>query len=160
MDVQQAAIDRRKLGHVAVAHDFEVVIAKYLTVPRRCRPGFVEPSLSNEKGDLAARASGHHDQALVVTLQDLTVHPWTVVEAFEVGQCDEFDEVLITLVVARQDGHMEQAALAGIALVPAAGRDVHLAAYDGTYTLALRESVEVDRSIHSAVIGDRQAFHA
>ena len=160
MDLHQTAVDLWKLRNVSVSHELEVVVVEHLAIPARDGARFVHSSLGQKYRKLATGATRHDDQAVAVCLKDLPVHPGLVVEPLQVRGGDQLDEVPVAGVALGEDGHVVWAAFVGVALVPAARCDVHLASDDRANALGLGVLVEVDRSVHAAVVGDGEAVHS
>ena len=120
--------------------------------------------------DVAAEAAGAGDQALVVALQQLPVHPGLVVVALEEGQAGELDEVAVADVVLGEEGEVVvelpaalgvapgvvDAAPAGGALVAALVGHVHLGADDRGDALVAAGGVELEDAVHVPVVGDAE----
>ena len=158
--IQQTAVYLGQIGNVAVPHEFKVVVTEHLSVPVGGGAGLVHATLGYERRNLPAGAAGHNYQALVVAFENLAVHAGLVVEALEMGHSYELGEVLVAHVVLGENGHVIWAALVGVALVPAAGRDVHLASDDGADALGLGLAIEIYRAVHTTVVGNGQAVHS
>ena len=156
----QPVIDLGQFRHVAVPHEFQVVVSKDFPVPACGGAGVVHASLRDERRHFPTWAAGHDDQPIAELFQNLAIHAGLVVEAFQMRARDQLDQVLVAGIVLGEDGHVVRAALVGVSVVPTAGRDVHFASDDGLDALGLGELVEVYRAVHPAVIGNGEAVHA
>ena len=117
-------------------------------------------SCQDELRDFAGEAGGEGDQALVVLLQQLFIHPRLVVEAFQVGFGGQLDQVLVAGLVLGQQDQVVVVFIAGVAAEVAARGDIDLAADDGLDAGLSGCLVELDDAVHHAVVGDGQAVHA
>ena len=160
VELHQPRVDLRKLLDASVLHQLQVVVGEALPVPRDRCCRVVHASLGYEARHLAAGAARQDDQALVMSVQQLSVHPRVVVEPLEVGRSDELDQVTVACLVLRQHGHVVGLLVVGVPVVPASRRDIHLAADDRRYPVRPGSLVEVDGPVQPAVIGYRQVAHA
>ena len=96
----------------------------------------------------------------MVLFEQLPVNSWLVVETFDVRPRDQLDEVLVAASVLSQNCHVIGAFIVRVLRKAAAGRDVHLAAYDWLDARVFRQAIEVDYAVHAAVVGDSEAVHA
>ena len=142
--------------------ELEVVaaLAHQVPVPPGRLSGVFQPVLGDESGHLRGGAPGQDDQALVVLLQQLPVHPGLVVVALQVGLADQADQVLVPGVVPGQHGEVKGAALGlGLGVAAALGH-VHLAADDRLDPRLAALGVELHDTVQRAVVGDGQRLHA
>ena len=109
---------------------------------------------------LALEAAAQADEPLGVPGQQVLVDPRLVVEALGEPRRDELDQVVEALVgLGQQHQVVVRLARRARALVPAARRDVHLAAQNRLDAALLRLVVERDRREHVPVLGDRERGH-
>ncbi len=147
----------------AVLHDLEeeaAVVEDLPELPHRTQGGrFV--SVAQGYRDLAAQAPGQADEAAVVLPQELLVDPGAVVEALGVGEGHQLHEVVVPLVVRREQGQVVVGLgdPRGAPVEAAADRDVDLAAQDRLDPLLPAGVVEGHRPEHVAVVGDGQPLH-
>ena len=161
VQLHQALIYLRQVGDVAVAHQFEkVATVQQFLVPRGGVARSVHLALHNRLRHLAAWTARQHNQAFAMLLENLAVDARLVVEAFEVCLRDELDKVVIATLVVGEHSHVEGRLIVGAAFVTAVRGDVHLAADDGLDSMLVGNLIEVDRSVHAAVVGDCEAVHA
>jgi hypothetical protein len=90
-------IDLLKFRHSGVPLQFEeiVVCPKNLFEPAHCFTRLVQLSLSHIGWDLARKAGAQADQPVSMLGQQLAIHTRTVVEPVQVGDRDQFEEVLV-----------------------------------------------------------------
>ena len=161
MKLHESLVDYGQVRDSAVLHELqEIALAEQLPIIRHRLPGPVHVALGDGPGHLAAGAARHHDQALVVPLQDFSVYSRFVVISLEVRFGHELDEVLVALRVLCKDGDVVRALVIGVPTVAAALGDVHLAADDRLDLRGLRLLIEFDDAVHSSVVGDGKAVHA
>ena len=119
----------------------------------------VLPPVQQQLGQIARQAGAHGDQALVVLLQQIIVHPRPVVVAPQPSLAHQRGQVLIALLIFTQQNQV--AVVAGDAgLVVHIRADVHLAADHRMDALGLGRTVEVQHAVHHAVVGDGAGLHA
>ena len=164
----------RVLAFRVVGLDLEVVTAgERVRVPARGFPGRL-PAIGDEMaGDLAGHARGTHDQALGVPGQDLAVDAWTVVEALQIADRAEPDQVAVPDLIPREEhevvvlllGHAARKAdgVGGRAdttsVAPVAGRDVGLHPDDRLEAGLARLFLEIPRAEQAAVVRDGERGH-
>ena len=127
--------------------------------PVELHPGARVVVLQQRLVDAAREAARERDQPAGVALQQLEVDAGLVVEALEVAEGDELDEVVVA---GRRLGDQRQ--VGPVALVRRLLRapvldDVDLAADDRPDARLAREAVELDRAGHGAVVGERDGGH-
>ena len=112
----------------------------------------------NRAGNFARHAGGTADQALVVFLQDLVAHAGAVVHAFDMGRGHDLHEVLVALVVLRQEDEV----IIPLLLHPVvAFGDIDFAPDDRLHgRVLLRELEELLHAVHVPVVRDREAGHS
>ena len=155
----------------AMQHHLErVVVAEKLLVPLRHALGPGHVALVDRMGDLARDARRRAVQPLVVLLQQRVVDSRVVVEAVDMRERHELDEVVVALPVLRVQAEVE-AALALVARqVVAGGGDIGLAAENRLYMhareipvdLLLRRPTLVVEALERekvAVVGDGERRH-
>ena len=126
--------------------------------------GVVEATLVKQLRDDAGDAGRRADDAVAVLLQHGEGGARLVVEVVHVGLADEFQQVVVALVVLRQKQQVVQLRLHVLAqgLV---GGEVHLAAKDGLHALArlllhrVARVGEFHHARHDAVVGDSHRRH-
>ena len=157
----ESLVDYRQVRDSAMLHELEeIAVAEKFPIIRCRLHGSVHVALDNGPRHLAAGATRHHDQALVVLLQDFPVDSRFVVVPFEVRPGHHLDKVLVSLCVLRKDGNVVGALVVGVPTVTAALGDVHLAADDRLDLCGFCELIELDDSVHSSVVGYSKAVHA
>ena len=108
------------------------------------------------------QAGGQGDQPLVVAVQDFHVHTGAVVVALGEAFADDLHQVGVAGVVLRQQDKVVVPVLAAGGLLVEAGVRGHidLAADDGIDASLFGGPVEVDDTVHDAVVRDGGAVHA
>ena len=104
-------------------------------------------------------AGGQGDEAAVQLPQQLLVHPGAVVEPFLVGPGDQPDEIVVALVILRQDHQVVVVPLAAL-FQAGAGGHVELAPQQGLDARGFGLLIEIQDPEHGAVIGDGHRGHA
>ena len=110
--------------------------------------------------NLAREAAGESDEALVMLGEEFLVHTRLVVEAFEVRCGDELHQVLVAILVLREQEQVlinflaSSSARAGLLLEAAAVRHIDLATDDGFDALLADSLVEVHCAVEHAVVRD------
>ena len=160
----ELSIDLGLIGD-AVVVQLEVVVlhAECLLEPVDLVARPVEFLRHDQPGNLAGQASAQADQPLAVLREQFLVDPRLVVVALKLSGGGQAHEVLVTGLVLGQEHEMVVrllAARAGLFLVPAAGRDVHLAANDWLDVPGAGCAVKIDRAEHRPVVGDRERTEA
>ena len=144
----------------AVVLEFQVVVPLPEEVPHGLRVGLgpgVVPG-QQQPGQLAGQAGRQGDEALVVALQQLPVHPGLAVKALGKAPADHSREVPVPLLVAAQQDQMIGVVVQLVDPVePGAGGHIDLTADDGLDAGGLGRPVEVDGPIHHPMVGDRHS---
>ena len=156
--LEELPVDLDELGDVVVPLDFEVEVRHVVEPPRRL-PGVLEPTLLDQAGHLAVEAAGEHDQAVAMLLEQLPVDSRPVVEALELGLGGELQQVLVAGLVLGEQRDMERLLIGGVSVVAAARRQVAFHANDGLDAFPAGDTVEVDRRVEDAVIGEADGVH-
>ena len=93
--------------------------------------------------------------------EELLVHPRPVIEALEMRERDQPQEVAVSGLVLREQGEMviPLLALPRRAIEPGAGRHVRLDPHDRLDPGLPRRLVEAERPEHGAVVRDRNRRH-
>ena len=157
--VHHLAVDGVEFGDV-VALQFEVVpVGELRLVPAHGLAGFVDLPVDQQLRDFALRARREHDQPLAVLREHFFVDAGLVVEAFQLGDADEFEQILVAGLVLRQQDDVIRLFIV-IAVVPRILRDVGFHADDGLDLRGFAGLVEIDHAKHRSVIGNRQRGHA
>ena len=148
-----------------------IVIAEHAMIPLHSLTGAGHIAVQNLLGHLACYTSRADDKPLMVALQVGTVGTRTLVET--VGPCvrHQLDEVLIALVVLRQDNEVIAALvlLTVLLLLRAIACYIHFAAEDGLERLLVclgalgvhfvHNVVKLLDAEHVAVVGNGHAAH-
>jgi len=161
-DGHQLFVHDRLLGN-PVLHHLQVVIALAEDVPvLLCGgPRPLQVTLEDPVGDLAVQTGARGDEPLAVRGQQLLVDSRTVVKAFQKSRRGELHQVPVALEVLDQDDEMAgrlSRALRGL-VEPALRGHVELAADDGLDPRLVGLLVEVDGTVHVAVVGDGHGGH-
>ena len=110
--------------------------------------------------DLPFQAAAQPNQPLGVLGEQLLVDARLVVEAFGIPGRHELDEVVIALIgLSQQHQVVVRIAVRAAFRVPAARRDVDLAAENRLHSALLRVIVKDDRREHVAMLGHRKRRH-
>ena len=143
-----------KLEIEPVAEDGQIFIDKGIDV---CFVIF-----EDRVGYFPFETGGEADEPFIVLSEYLFVDPGHVVEAFGVGEADEFQEVLVALLVHGEEHHMVGIVLALHFLLVEARfrRQIGFTADDGFQTGFLRVKMEVHGAEHVPVIGYGAGLHA
>ena len=112
--------------------------------------------------NLPGEAGGAGDDALVILTQKFHVDARAIVIALEEGVTHDLREILISLVVLREENEVIIAVVACgcLTVKTRSRRDVDLAAEHGLYPLGKAFLVEIDDAVHDAVIRDRGRRHS
>ena len=147
----------------AVVLDLDEVLAGAEDVARLAggREGAIVLAVHEQHTDLRRETSGKADQAVGVFGEQLLVHPRPVVEAFEVREGDQSEEVAVALLVLGEQREVVVLLLAlpRRAIEPGAGRHVRLDPYDRFHSRLPRRLVEPERAEHGPVVRDRDRRH-
>ena len=138
----------------AVLLQLQVVAVEHLPAPVRQRDRVVPPAVQEEAVHLAGVAAGEGDDARAVLLQQLPVHPRSVVVAFQVGFGHERQQVVVPLSVAGEQRQVVGRLLLRVTRAAVSRRDVRLHADDRFDATGARLLVEVDHPVERAVVGD------
>ncbi len=141
-----------------VEHHLQVVVvAEHLLVPLDDLVDLFHVAGEDGARHLARHAGGAADQALVVLLQHLMADTGPVVHALDVGRGHDLDEVLVTLVVLRQQ---DQVVIPLLLHPVVPHRHVRLASDDRLHRgMLLRELEELLHPVHVPVVRDREPGH-
>ena len=141
-----------------VEHHFQVVVvAEHVLVPFDDLVHLGHVARQDGARHLARHAGGAADQALVVLLQHLVADARAVIHALDVRRGHDLHEVLVALVVLRQQNQVVVALLLH-PVVP--HRHVHLAPDDRLHRrMLLRVLEELLGPVHVPVVRDREPGH-
>ena len=161
-DFHQFFIDEGLLGN-PVLHHLEVVIplAEDLVIlPGRCFGPFEVP-FEDPVGDLSVQACTRGDEPLAVRCQEFLVDARSVVESLQKSGRGEFHQISVTLQVF---GQYDQVTCRlprslGRFVEPALRRHVEFAADDGLDPGLVSLLVEINGSVHVAVVRDGHGGH-
>ena len=97
----------------------------------------------------------------MVALKRLEIDTRLIVEAVDEPRRHDFHEVRVALVILREEHEVVVAvlALSDLTVETGAAREIDLAAKDRLDSLLQRLLIEVDDTVHHAVIGDRHRIH-
>ena len=120
------------------------------------------PALQQELVGAAGQAPAQADEAGGMPLQQLPVNAGLVVEALQVGEAGELDQVVVAGLVGGDEGEViEFLGASGVVAVAAvAGGEVALVAEQGLEARRLHGVMELHRAEHVAVVGDGHGRHA
>ena len=156
----ELAVDLGLFGQAVMLQlQVEVLRAERLLEPVNGLARAGELVLLDPIGNLARKAAGEGDQAVLVRRQQLLVNARLVIIALQVRLGGELDQVLVAgFVPGQQDEVMIRvpAAVDAFLLKPAAGGHINLAADDRLDAAPAGGLVEVNRAVERAVVGDRQ----
>ena len=98
----------------------------------------------------------------MIFIQHLHVHPGPVIIPFRKAPADDFHQVGISGIILRQQHQMVISVLpsGGLLIKPGVGRHINLAADYGFDPLRLRSPIEINHTIHHAVIRNGGTVHA
>ena len=138
-----------------------VPFSEAVLVLQRRLLGFVNQTFLDITGHLACQAGRKGNDAFMVTVQHLHIHPGLVIIAFGEALAHDFHQVCITGIVFRQQHQMI------IPVIPArqlfikagVGGHINLAAYNRLNPRFLGGPVEINNTVHNAVIRDGGAVH-
>ena len=164
-------------SHVGVFHLMAlqlqiIVITENTLVPLDGLTGTGDVTLQNLVRHLASYTGRTHDQSFVIAFQVGTVGARSHVETVNPRARDEFDQVLVALIVLRQHNQVIAALvfLAILFLFRPILSDIHLAAengFEGLQAFLLPLFIDFDAIImefldaeHVAVVGDGHTTHA
>jgi len=144
-----------------VVHDLkeEVLLPHDVPIEKRALQGFLFTPLKNQRRDLPGEAGGRNDQPVLVLREQRMIYPGLAVKTVGVGDGTEFDEVAVPLVVFGQEDQVVVLSALLPRCVPF-GIDVDLAPYDRLDTGRSALVVELDGSVHRAMVGHRHGGHA
>ena len=161
--LRQRGVDLALLLQAVIVHlQEEIFRPEDLPVSGGDVPRFrVVVVLMKRHGHFALEAAAQGDEPFCVLRQMFAVNPRLVIHPFQLAQGNELHQVLVALLVFRQQREMERG-------VPGRGRflfeerarrHVNLAPDDRLDPRLFRGLVELHRAIHHAVIGDRHRRH-
>ena len=160
-ELEHAGVDGRLLGDAVVLElEEEAALAEQSRHPRRALAGGIVVLAVQERRDLALEARGERDQPLGVRGQRLVVDARLVVEALEVPDRAQLDQVPPAGLVLGQQHEVEVVAAPPAALVAAPRSQVRLHPEDRLDARLARGLVEFDRAEEVPVIGQGQGAHA
>src|SRR5690606_33861846 len=138
-----------------------VAVAEHLRVPRRRLLRLLATSGHQVSRNLARHAGRRHDHALGILLQDLAVDPRPVVEALEVPDRGEPDDVPVADLVTGDQHQVVVLVLSGAAALHSAvaRRDVRLHPQQRLEPVPVRKLLERPRAEHAAVVRESERRH-
>ena len=144
----------------AVVHDLQVVAVVLQIVAEPRHQLFRLRQVARQDGliELRLQTAGQHHQTLGVLGQQFLVDARVVVVALFERDRRKLHEVLIPLIVLRQDGEMAVLFLRVPAVEPRPLRDIHLAPDDGLQSHRLRRRIKLHGPVHIAVIRHRESL--
>ena len=135
-------------------------LTEELLKPVDCGAGLIGIISHDRLRDLAGQTAAEGDDPFVMRLQQFLIDSGLVIKSLEMRGRGKAHEVLVADFIFGQQQEMVVAVLArpavGLAVKPAAGRDVHFAADDRLEILALGLLIKIHRAMHHAMIGDGQ----
>ena len=159
MDAQQSLVDHGLVPDAVVLElQIEPVLPEELPHLQGVGLGILVLSVHQPFGDLPRQTGGQGDKPPAVLPQQLHIDTGLDVEPLHEAHADHVAEVPVPLLVPAQQ---DQVAALGVQLVDPVGAfsilwsHVDLAADDGLDPLGLTGPVEVDGSVHNAVVRDR-----
>ncbi len=159
---EEGLVDAALLLDAVVHHlEVEATLSKDVgELPHRAQRGVVLAG-PEVRRDLAREAPREADEPAAVASQNLLVDPGAMVEALQVPDRDQADEVVVALGVGRE----KRQVVVGLGdpgaglLEAAADRDVDLAAEDRLQSAVPARVVEGHGPEHVAVVRDREGLH-
>ena len=152
----QTAVDPRLLLQPVILHLQIKMIGAEHTCHPLCRLQCALIVILHELlGNLAGQAGRKGNQALMILLQQLMIHPGLAVKAVQIRLGHHVAQVLIAGHILTQQHQMVIVVVDAVDPVsPASGGHIDLAANDRLNTRFLRRLIEVDDAVHCPVIGD------
>ena len=142
--------------------DEEILLAQEVRVAPRRRERLARLPRQQPLADFAAVAAAHHDQAVLVLLEQLHVNPRAVIEAVEEGAGGQLHQVMVSANIGREQRQVIVrllAAAGGLLVLAAAGRDVRLVADNRLDPRAGHRAIELDRPVEIPMVGQRAGLH-
>ncbi len=159
----QAFQARLLLRQTVILHlDEEILLAQEVRVSPRRFERLARLPRQQPLADFAAVAAAHHDQPVLVLLEQLHVNPRAVIEAVEERAGSELHQVAVAAHIRREQRQVIVCLLAaggGLLVLAAARRDVRLVADDRLHSRAGHRLVELDRAVEIPVVGQRAGLH-
>ena len=137
----------------------ETILAEYFFVPRECLLGLLAVALAERSCMFSAERGEYRDEAVAVSLDELSVDAGTVVKTFEMGFRDELYEAVVSRTIFCEQDEARMAVVNAVLFVmPRARRDVEIHADNRLHAVALALFVKIYRAVEVAVIGQRECF--
>ena len=138
-----------------------IILSKTGLVFQRRFFGFVNQAFLDIAGHLSCQTGGKGYDTLMVTVQDLHIHPGLIIIAFGEAFAHDFHQIGIAGVVFRQKDEMVIPIISAgqLFVKPGIGSHINLTAYDRLDPGLLGGPVEVDNPIHNAMVGDGRTVH-
>ena len=117
---------------------------------------FVLP-VAQHPGDLPRQTRAQGNEALAVGAEQLQINPGLDVEALGPGHGYQIGKVAVALLILAQQHQMTALGVKLVELIepgPARRRDIHLTADDGLDPRRQTRPIEVDGTVHDAVVGN------
>ena len=128
--------------------------AKDITIPGDPFPGQPYLAIAQETGNLGGATTRATDEPFGMRSKEITVNAGLVVEALQLCRRGDLHQVLITCVTVRQEQNVVAMLVPlGIAIIHGTQGQVRLHADDGLNACSFAGLVELDGSIHCAVVG-------
>ncbi len=162
-ELDEVAVARLLVVEFGVILEFEeeVPLAEDFFVLARDGLGLVELVHGERLADFTLRAARQADEPLAVLAEEVLVDAGFVIEALEVGDGGEFEEVAVALFGFAEE---HQLVLAVVDARPLVGvlleRDVGTLADDGLDVLLLALLDEFDHPVHRPVVRDGDRVHS
>ncbi|OQA16187.1 MAG: hypothetical protein BWY63_02762 [Chloroflexi bacterium ADurb.Bin360] len=132
---------------------------KVLLVPARHLPCLFFLSFEQQTGNLALQTGTEHDQAFAVLQQRLFINARFVIEAFQLRQACQREQIEVPLLVLRQQDEVIGFTIIAVMAEAGFGRDIGFHADDRFDPGRFARLVEVHDPIHHAMIGDGKSLH-
>ena len=111
--------------------------------------------------DLARKAGGKADDALMVFFKQLVIDTRLCVKTFGPRGGNDFDQILVSLLILTEQDQMVPLVIEPVHLIePCSLRHIDLAADDRMDPLFAACLIEIHRAVHGAVIGHRKGGHS
>ena len=162
-DFYQRVVGDLLVGELRMMLEFQIKIARseYILIFQSQLFGLGQLAHDGVGRDLALGTGRKRNQAFRVFAQSRAVDPRLVIEAFQVGDRDQFHQIFVAFFVLGQQDQMVALAVETVRIlaVQIVGCNVHLAADDRFDAALFGLDEKFDGAVQHAMVSDGQRFH-
>ena len=156
----QCLIDDLLLTHTMILQfQEEIAFAENFKIFQRRFLCFFVGSGQDISGHFSCQAGTGSDQPFAVFSQKFLIHTRFVIKTFREAIGNQFDQILIALVIFRKEHHMIITAALAFFFETGALRHIDLAADDGLYACILCRFIKLNSTVHGAMVCNGDTVH-